>query len=528
MYRIVPLSVLVFPILLHADEYVRQPAIDVIHYEIALELTDTSEALTGTTRVHVMMRQDGVDRMWLDFAGMSVGKLLVGGVERPFTHGNGRLSFQLDRPYQRGELATVEVRYHGQCADAGLRVRKNHYGRRVYFAENWPDKAHQWFPSVDHPSDKATVDFAITAPANYDVVCNGRLVETRSLLDGRKLTRWGESEPVPTYCMVVGAAEFSIVHAGSGAGVPLEFYVFPQDAAAAARKFARSNLMLLYFSGLVGPYPFEKLAQVESTTTIGGMENSSAIFYTESIFQQDQPGEAPVPHEVAHQWFGDSVTPGDWDHLWLSEGIATYFNALFYEHLEGAEAMKQWMTHSAEAVKKYHREHPGPVVDPSVKDISRKLNALTYDKGAWILHMLRAVLGDEVFFRGIRHYYGLHAEGTVLTSDFQRVMESESGKSLHDFFSQWLYQPGWPDYQITWHWNDRTSETELTVRQIQETGLFDMPVDLMFRCTGRTERRTLQISSESKTFALPLPCKPHAMEVDPDGKLLKNVTVSYR
>ncbi len=527
MRRLIPLSVLLFPLLAGADEYERQTAIDVLHYEIALELTDASDAITATTTIQVMMRQDDVERMWLDFAGMSVDELSSGGVERPFAVRDDRLSFQLDRPYQRGEIATVRVRYHGECGDSGLLVRKNRFGRRVYFAENWPDKAHHWFPSVDHPSDKAAVDFAITAPAKYDVVCNGRLVETSSLLDGRKLTRWSESEPIPTYCMVVGAAEFSIAHAGSGAGVPLEFYAFPEDAPAAARKFARSNLMLLYFTELVGPYPFEKLAQVESTTSIGGMENSSVIFYTESIFQNEQPGESPVPHEVAHQWFGDSVTPADWDHLWLSEGFATYFNALFYEHLEGGGAMKRLMALSSEAVKKYHRERPGPVIDPSIRDISKKLNALNYDKGAWILHMLRAVLGDDVFFRGIRRYYGLHSGGTALTGDFQRVMESESGKSLRGFFTQWLFHPGWPDYRITWHWNERTSQIELAVRQAQETDLFDMPLDFVFHCGERTERRTFPVSMRKQTIETPLSCRPTGLDVDPDGKVLKDLTVSY-
>jgi aminopeptidase N len=328
--------------------------------------------------------------------------------------------------------------------------------------------------------------------------------------------------------MVVGAAEFSIVHAVPVAGVPLEFYSFPEDAPASARKFARSDLMLLYFTGLLGSYPFEKLAQVESTTTLGGMENSSAIFYAESIFKNGQAGESPVPHEVAHQWFGDSVTPADWDHLWLSEGFATYFNALFYEYLDGSGAMKRLMALGAEAVKKYHRERPGPVIDPSVKDISKKLNAFNYDKGAWVLHMLREILGDEVFFRGIRRYYNLYSGGTALTGDFQRVMESESRRSLQGFFTQWLYRPGWPDYRITWHWNEKTSQVELTVRQTQETGLFDMPLDFVFHCGDRAERQTFAVSMKNQTIVIPLSCRPTALDVDPDGKVLKDLSVSYR
>ena len=150
---------------------------------------------------------------------------------RSFTQHDGRLDFELDRRYLAGETAVIEINYHGTPGAAGLLIGKNRHGRRVYFAENWPDKAHFWFPSIDHPSDKATVDFSVTAPEKYDVVANGRLVETRSL-KGRKLTRWSESVPIPTYCMVIGVAEFSVAHAGNPSTIPLMVYAFSQDAAA--------------------------------------------------------------------------------------------------------------------------------------------------------------------------------------------------------------------------------------------------------------------------------------------------------
>ena len=506
------------------DTYVRQPEIDVVHYEIRVQLSDAGDSISASTRIHVMMRRDGVSKMWLDFEGMQVDGLTVDGRERPFETNQGRISFDLGRAYQAAEIALVEIKYHGQPTDKGLLVGKNSHGRRVFFAENWPDHGHYWFPCIDHPWDKATVDFAVTAPDRYDVVANGRLVETLSLLDGQRLTRWSEGADIPTYCMVFGAAEFSVVQAGSVLGAPISYWAYPEDAGAAAAKFARTKLVLSYLSDLIGPYPYEKLAQVQSTTRIGGMENSSNIFYSERSFQRTPVGEGPVPHEIVHQWFGDSITEADWDHLWISEGFATYFDALFYAHLEGPEALRTRMARAAEAVKKYHQTRPKPIIDPELTDLNAKLNAFNYQKGAWVLHMLRGILGDEIFFRGIRFFYSLYQGKTALTEDFQKVMESVSGRSLGIFFRQWLYQPGWPEYEVSWRWDEGKREVELNIRQVQKTGFFDMPLVVEIRSGPETARRTIEVSSESATINLPAATRPTAVQIDPDGWILKSVS----
>ena len=508
-----------------ADSYPRQTALDVLHYDIALELRDESGVLTATTGVRFEALRDGVDCLRLDFEGLTVDAVSSGGRPRPFRHENGRLEVELDRPLLRGEIGAIEVRYHGE-PEGGLLVGKNAHGRRVAFAENWPDHAHRWFPCVDHPYDKATAAFAVTAPDRFEVVAPGRLVETRSLLDGRRLTRWSQSVPIPTYCMVVGVAEFAVAPAGMVAGVPLSLWAYPQDAAAATRKFARSALALQFLIDTVGPYPFEKLAQVQSTTRIGGMENASAIFYAEGAFQKEPITESPVPHEIAHQWFGDSVTPGDWDHLWVSEGFATYFDTLFYERLEGPEALKARMARAVGPVKEFHGKHPAPVIDPELLDISKKLNPSNYQKGAWVLHMLRRLLGDETFFRAVRTYYRRHAGGNAVTEDVQRVMEAEAGASLQTFFRQWLYQPGFPEYRVSWRWDARSRQAEVVFEQVQAGGLFDTPVELAFAVGDAQERRTTRVAERRQTVRLDLPGPPSSLVLDPDGWLLHAATVS--
>jgi len=508
-----------------ADTYQRQSGIDVLHYELRVELNDTSDTLTGIALVQVKLLRDGISSMWLDLEDMTVESVRVSGSDQPFEHTEGRLNFDLGRPHRRHEIALIEIRYRGTPGERGMLIGKNRHGRRVFFAENWPDRAHYWFPSIDHPADKATVDFFVTAPDKYDVVANGRLVETRSLLNGFRLTHWSEAVPIPTYCMVIGVAEFSVLRAGRVGTIPLITYAYPEDSAAAAAKFRRTNLVMRYFSDVIGPYPYEKLAQVQSTTRIGGMENSSVIFYSERSFQGETVREGPVPHEIAHQWFGDSITQSDWDHLWLSEGFATYFDALFYEHLEGPEALSSRMSRAAERVKRYHQRRPAAIIDPGLTNLMRKLNAFNYQKGAWVLHMLRKVLGDDAFFEGIRRYYRLYAGGNALSEDFQRVMEVVGGETLEIFFSQWLYQPGWPEYLVSWDWDADAGEIELKIEQVQETGLFDMPVDVALVFGGRQELRSLRVSGTTQTFRIKLPERPSSLEIDPDGWILKSVEI---
>jgi aminopeptidase N len=347
-----------------------------------------------------------------------------------------------------------------------------------------------------------------------------------SLPDGRNLTQWTERKPIPTYCMAIGVAEFSIARQKETAGVPLAWYAYPQDSNTAARKFSRTALILSYFDKLIGPYPYEKLAQVESTIQMGGMENSSAIFYSESSFLGVPVSEEPVAHEIAHQWFGNSVTEADWDHLWLSEGFATYFDALFYEHVSGAGELKQRMARYARNITKYQPALFAPVVDPLQTDPLKKLNPLNYEKGAWILHMLRGMLGDKIFFKGIQRFYALYEGKNISSEDFQKAMESASGASLGNFFHQWLYQPGWPDYRVSSEWKESRHVLEVSIRQAQTTGLFDMPMDIVVSVGKRKSICRVRVSEAIHTFRIPLRDKPSAIEIDPGGWVLKTISVS--
>jgi aminopeptidase N len=509
-----------------ADSYPRQP-LDVLHYDVSVSFVPAL-AYEGHTRVDVRLLVEGLTEIALDFDGPHVDRVSVHGERLAFRHEGGRVLVDLGRARRKGEIVPLLVEYHGRPDGKGLRSGRNAHGHTTVFADNWPERARHWIPCIDHPSDKATVDFTVTAEDRYDVVAPGRLVETRSLHDGRRSTRWSQGVPIPTYCMVIGLAEFQVTHMGAADGVPISAWVFPEDAPLAARKLARSALVLERFSDLVAPFPFEKLAHVQSSTAWGATEYASAVFYSETHFQGEGVSDGVVAHELAHQWWGDSVTPADWDDLWLSEGFATYFHGLFLEGLEGKDALREHMARAASTVKEASAKGPKAVVDPAVADPSAKLSAFTYQKGAWVLHMLRRTLGDETFFRALRRYYATHAGATATTEDLRHALEAASGRDLAPFFRQWLYRPGLPELRVEWRWDDTTREAVVALEQVQDGEPYALDLDLLFRSGDVAERRTLTLRQKGESFRLPLPAVPEAVEADPDGWLLHTATIRPR
>jgi aminopeptidase N len=508
-----------------ADAYPRQP-IDVQHYDVAITF-GADFTYEASVRVDVRLLEE-VDEVQLDFQGPTVVAVTRETEPLPHRHHGNRLSVRLEPPGAAGEVLPLTVRYRGRPDGTALVARPNAHGESVLFADNWPEGARRWLPSVDHPSDKATVDFAVTAEDRFEVVAPGRLVETRALPDRRRLTRWSEPVPIPAYCMVVGLADFQVLRLGVADGVPVTVWVFPQDTDASRRMFARSVPMMEYYADLLGPYPYGKLAQVQSTIRYAGMENSSAIFYGETELQGPNVDEFPVAHEIAHQWWGNSVTPADWDDLWLSEGFATYFDALFYEHVEGREALRRRLARGAERLLAFLERRPVAVVAPEVTDPLEKLSPVVYQKGAWVLHMLRRRIGDEHFFEGMQAFYRQHAGGNATTADLQRLMEERTGGSLEPFFRQWLLRADFPDLQVAWGWDETTGEVVVEVEQVQAGEPYQVSLELALHVPDAVERRTMALTATHQVARFPLPRAPSAVRVDPDGWLLLRAAVSHR
>jgi aminopeptidase N len=508
----------------HADTYPRQAGVDARHYVFRLTLlTSDSNEIQGEATTTFRLLTGGLREIALDLAtpgadgkGMTVASVTSPAGPVPFTHQENRLRLALPAGLAAGQEVTFTITYRGIPAD-GLRLINNIHGDRTAFSENWYNRARQWLPMIDHVADKATGEFIVTTRADYQVIANGALVEEVDLEGGQRRTHWRQDAPISSWLYAVGVARFAVRHAGLVRGVPLEYWVFPQDAEngfALFEKDARRSFE--FFADYVGPYAYQKLAHVEAAGMGGGTEHASSIFYGEEGITA---GKGPVIHEVAHQWFGNAVTENNWNDIWLSEGFATYFTLLYTEHAEGRDAFAEGLRRSRATVLSEETSLPNaPVVHVNLDDALREpTNTLVYQKGAWILHMLRETVGTETFWRGIRDYYRRHMNATASTDDFRQVMEQTSGQDLAWFFRQWLNRSGVPALSGSWRYDASAKEVVVTVRQTQTGDPYrlSLGVGLVLDAGGLPSVQQMSVDGRETTMRFPAATEPTAVVLDP-------------
>ncbi|MGZ3811255.1 MAG: M1 family aminopeptidase, partial [Mucilaginibacter sp.] len=454
--------------------------IDIQHYGFSIQLNDKSDTIKGQAEIILRyLKEAGSFKIDLVKKNESGKGMLVSGV----TENGTNVQFQQDKdavnitvPAKAGSEHTYVINYQGVPAD-GLIISTNKFGHRTFFGDNWPNRGHNWLPCVDDIADKATVDFMITAPDHYQVVANGLKVSEDALPNNLKVTHWKETAPLPTKVMVIGVADFAVDNTGDVKGIPVYTYVFPENKEVGFNGYSVAKEILAYYMDKVGPYAYEKLANVQSKTIFGGMENASAIFYFENSVG-DKGIEELMAHEIAHQWFGDAASEKSFGHLWLSEGFATYMTNVYLEHKYGADTLKARLKEDRRTVLEFEKSRKTPVVDTGVhSDYMVLLNANSYQKGGWVLHMLRIKLGDDVYWKGIRAYYAKYKNSNANTDDLRAMMEQASGQNLEPFFKQWLRTPGTPHLTITWKYDAAKKAVELSITQKQET-LFEFPLEV--------------------------------------------------
>src|SRR5947209_1385485 len=422
-----------------------------INYNIALTLNDQlTEITSARAEISIQVLKGALTILDLDFGEMPVDSVTVNNASAHFNQSNGRLNVELAKPANSNDKLTVVVHYHGRPKD-GLVLTNDKAGRPSATGDNWPDRAHNWIPCLDHPSAKATVNFTVTAPARDTVVANGQLTATHNNSDTTRTWTYTEARPIPPYCMIIAVGEYAQSGPQEKTVTPLAYYVPQTERDYAQQGFSAAPFAVSLFSERVAPYPYEKLALIVGATRFGGMENSSAIVFASNLFENRKDSqmssrfnirrglESVTAHEIAHQWFGDSVTESTWADLWLSEGFATYFAGLFIEKYDGEDAFRDYMKRDGDTYFRYERERRAPIHDTETEDLFKLLNPNNYEKGAWVLHGLRGLLGDANFFKGIRAYYLSHESKTASTEDLREAMEKASGMDLKEFFSRWVY-----------------------------------------------------------------------------------------
>ena len=473
----------------YRDSYPKDADIDMLGYVFTLTFSDDSDTFQGMTTATARYLAAGRSDLRLDLIqasdelegrGMTVTHVESRGEDLVFRHEDDQSFIDLGREMEVNERIDVTIHYHGEPA-AGLIIGPNKYGDRTFFSDNWSSRVRHWLPVVDHPSDKATTEMIVVAPGRYQVASNGTVIESSDLGDGNRMTHYVNPVPTATWLYFVGVAQFAIQLVDTYDNIPIETWVYWQDREDGSYDFAEaSKKVMAFFSDLIGPYVNNRLANIVSNATPGGgIEAASTPAYADRSVTgtRTRRWQHVIIHEIAHQWFGNAVTEFHWNDVWLSEGFATYYTLLFRQHLYGHDDFVEGLQADRNKIIDFYEDnYDFQIVRDYIEDLNDVSGRMMYSKGAWILHMLREMVGVEAYNAGIRSYYAEFMNRNAQTADLRRHMEEASGQNLEQFFSQWLFPGGIPELLISWRFNE---ELVIDVEQVQETYDFDLNVDFL-------------------------------------------------
>lgn len=502
-----------------ADAQAPGATVDVQHYRFAITLNDADNVIKGQATVTAKFLETSRS-LQLDLykknaegKGMLVSAVKENNLPVKFTQDSDKLNINVKAV--AGSIHKYVITYQGIPTD-GLIISTNKYKHRTFFGDNWATRARYWLPCVDNPTDKASVEFLVTAPAKYKVVANGLKVSEKALPANQKITHWSETAQLPTKVMVIGVADF-VVSAPVKAGVtPVYSYVFPEDKAEGLKNYAVAAKILPWFVKRIGAFPYKKLANVQSKTIFGGMENAGAIFYYERSVNDTKGIEPLIAHEIAHQWFGDAVSEKTWPNVWLSEGFATYMTNLYMEGTYGADTLKSRLAADREQIFDFEKKYRAPIVDTAFTGpMINMLNANAYQKGGWVLHMLRRKIGDNAFWKGIQAYYKQYNGSNASTNDLRMLMEKVSGKDLNQFFTQWLRSAGHPQLKITWEYVEKAKAVAIHINQVQEK-----PYNFTLELLVNGKFYATEVKGAASSLTVPLTSPIVDVKVDPNVNLL--------
>ena len=487
---------------------------DVRWYDLDLTFTPATSMVSGSVRTRATVLVGPLTTLYLDlYSNMLVDAVQAGGVSTTWSWLGDVLTVNLNRAYFVGEPVEVRVTYHGTpvAGSFGFAVTN---GRQLIWSLSEPFGARTWWPCKDVPEDKAdSVTIRYTVPSGMTTASNG----TRRQATDNGITavsRWGETYPIASYLVSIASYPYTQTldwyKPTPTDSMRIEFYNYPETAPSVAGVQAKVKNMIAALATRYGPYPFfaEKYGHAQFNFG-GGMEHQTCT----SIGAFN---EYIVAHELAHQWWGDKVTCRDFHHIWLNEGFATYSEAVWAESQGGLAAYHQDL-----AINKFYG--PGTVWVPDDQNSNRVFDSnLSYDKGSWVLHMLRRVLGDAVFFSALQQYGSTCAYDTATTEDFQAVCEAVSGRDLDKFFHQWVYAERYPVYHVAWTAAPAAGgyDVTMTLEQRQAGNLFTMPVDIRIQTVAGPRDFVVPDSLASQMFALNVDAQPLSLSLDPDDWIL--------
>jgi aminopeptidase N len=491
-----------------------------------------------------------LDALTLNAEGLAIDSVTMNERAIDFSHDGSTLTVRFDPPLQPGQTATINTRYSAEDPADGMVWSPEDPaipGRAAQLhTQGQPESNRFWFPSHDFPNERMSTEIMVTVPDGYLASANGRLA-AESVDNGRRTFHWVQDKPHPAYLVSLIVGQFDVVDvADSTSRVPMPCYVAPGDGDKVERTFGRTRDMMKVFEERFDePFAWDRYAQLLVWNYgSGGMENTSATtLYEWCILDEhaeaDGDMDGLIAHELGHQWFGDLLTCKSWAHLWLNEGFATYTESLWYEKRDGFDggylddiwSNMRGLAASDRLDPKDENAWDRPGMVSNVYDdpgdtFGRRSNP--YPKGASILHMLRVMLGDDVFFKGLQTYVDRFALKEVETTDFRRVLEEVSGRSLEQFFDQWAIRPGTPQVTMTAKWSEKDATLNITIEQTQRIDVrtpafvFDLPIHI--ETAQGPQTITIPVNERRHERAVTLESEPTFVAIDPGLAVLMTPT----
>lgn len=511
------------PLLLEVPEH----HFDIIHYQFDWNLDFESRSIEGKAVIQAKSLADDLNNIILHLSDtMLITRITQNDRPLNYVHQDDTLDIYLDTTYPSGQEFEVEITYQGY-PQSGLNF-SYHQNQPIIWSLDEPSLARNWFPCYDLPSDKATAEMRISVPAPFIVASNGTLTDVTSNFDNTLTYVWKEDYPIATYLISIAASNyvtFSDYYASDQRNMEVRYFAYPEHLHQAQEDFSITVPMIEFYSQAFGEYPFlrEKYGMAEIPGS-ASMEHQTCTSYSSRLVNGTHQYDWIIAHELAHQWWGDLVTLSDWSDIWLNEGFATYSDALWQENIYGFEGLKARMAAFKNIYFTYHQGSEHPIHDPPPDHLFCEIE---YEKAAWVLHMLRHVVGDDNFWKILRKYAQDYAYATASTEDFKSVCEQIYGLDLDWFFHQWIYEAGYPSYQFAWSQPGR-NRIRVHISQVQQDfPLFKMPIELQFTFPSGEEKKIVWVGEKRNTFDFTSQEEPLDVLFDPDGWILCEV-IEYK
>lgn len=520
----------------------RQNQFDVLHYDISLSFDMEKKTIYGDVVMSAVAVSDTLNDIYINlFDNIKVAKVSIANKdnsdwrELQFTRKNDYIIFKSDAKINNADTFQVRIVYSGQPEKRGFDSFsfKTIYDSPVVYNLSEPTFGPTWWPSKDLPDDKTLTDMHLKVPRGFKGVSNGLLTDTVQNDDGTTTFNWKNNNLIATYLVsiVVGKLAYwedKYVSLDGEQTMPVVYYVFHKDSAKSRTDWKRTPEMIKCYAKTFGEYPFlnEKYGMAEFGWTSGAMEHQTITSMGYLLLSGDARYESVVAHELAHQWFGDAVTLKDWKNIWLNEGFATYAEAVWEEYQNGKSAYLEYIKNTD------YGYFSGTVYNPDGFIDNYAIYATIYQKGGWVLHMLRGVLGDEIFYKGVREYFERYKYKNATTEEFIAVMEEVSNQKLDWFFDQWVYTgTGRPKYEYSWKFEDFQNQqnsgkytVRLQIKQVQtDREVYKMPIKISIATEAGEKEFTVFNDTKDQSFLLAVDSKPIEVKVDKEGWILKKI-----